>query len=37
MVEQNMEQDAGGDTLAGEGTMLTALCWVSRGFAKPLL
>ena len=22
---------------AGEGTMITALCWVSRGYAKPML
>jgi hypothetical protein len=22
---------------AGEGTMVTALCWVSRGYAKPIL
>jgi len=21
----------------GEGTMVTALCWVSRGFARPVL
>lgn len=23
--------------MAAEGTMVTALCWVSRGFAKPIL
>jgi len=28
------DQDMGGE---GVGTMVTALAWVSRGFAKPLL
>ena len=37
MVEQQMEQDGGAGDLAAEGTMVTALCWVSRGFAKPIL
>ena len=37
MVEKaNMEVE-GGDENLGRGTMITSLCWVPRGRAKPLL
>ena len=38
MVEQQemRVEDAGEDNV-GRGTMVTALCWVSRGYAKPIL
>jgi len=33
-----MQGEAGGqDMAAAEGRMLTALTWVSRGYAKPIL
>ena len=31
--QENREDNMNG----GEGTMITALCWVSRGFARPVL
>ena len=37
MVEQNDMQDEAGAADAGDGRMVTALAWVSRGFAKPIL
>jgi len=31
-------QEGGEENMnAGEGTMVTALCWVSRGYARPIL
>ena len=35
--EQNTMQEDGGAADAGDGRMLTALAWVGRGFAKPIL
>ena len=39
MVEEStMKAEAGGvDMAAADGRMLTALTWVSRGYAKPVL
>ena len=39
MVEstKQMQMDDGEETGPARGTMVTALCWVSRGFAKPVL
>ena len=38
MVEQtSMQMDEGDDVGLGRGTMVTALCWISRGYAKPML
>ena len=38
MVEQTeMKIEDGGEDNLGRGTMVTALCWVSRGYAKPIL
>ncbi len=37
MAEQNNMQDEGGVADAGDGRMVTALAWISRGFAKPVL
>ena len=39
MVEKEMKIEDPGDENdnVGRGTMVTALCWVSRGYAKPVL
>ena len=37
MVEKANMEIEGGDENLGRGTMITSLCWVPRGRAKPLL
>ena len=38
MVEATqMQMESGEDGNLARGTMVTALCWVSRGYAKPVL
>ena len=35
--ETNIEEAGEREVNVGGGTMVTALCWVSRGYAKPVL
>ena len=36
-IAASMQQEGGQDMAAADGRMLTALTWVSRGYAKPVL